>query len=67
MHIDWTIGVGNILAFCTVLLSLFILWQRIEVLLSKFMIEHELLIRDYCERKHIKLEEIPTRLQGLKL
>lgn len=27
-----------------------------------FAIEHEILIRDYCERNNIKLTELPTRL-----
>jgi hypothetical protein len=67
VHFDWTIGVGNIIAFLACLLSVLALWRRIETLLAKFMIEHELLVRDYCQRKGIALEDIPTRLKGLAL
>lgn len=27
-----------------------------------FAIEHEILIRDYCERNKLRLEELPTRV-----
>jgi hypothetical protein len=33
--------------------------------MMKFLQEHEMLIRDYCERHGIEVNDLPTRLKGL--
>lgn len=44
-----------------------VLWglRRIEKKIDKFGMEHELLVRDYCERHGIKVEDLPTRMKRL--
>ena len=39
--------------------------QRTNRILDKFMIEHEILIMDYCKRMEIDVKDLPTRLKGL--
>jgi hypothetical protein len=33
--------------------------------LSLIAIEHEILVRDYCKRNSIPVEDFPTRVKGL--
>jgi hypothetical protein len=40
--------------------------KRTNDIMEKFLIEHEMLIIDYCERKGIKVGSLLTRLQGLQ-
>lgn len=40
---------------------LLFIW-RLEAFSTRFMIEHEILIRDYCQRHDIEVEELPTRM-----
>lgn len=36
---------------------------RVESLIRRFGMEHEILVRDYCERHNLKLEDLPTRFR----
>jgi len=57
MQITWTISLGNILTVLAFVGGI----ARIEMLLNKFLVEHEILVRDYCERHNIKPDDLPTR------
>jgi hypothetical protein len=59
IHFDWTITLSGIATFCSVV----VLILRMETWGRKIFTEHEILIRDYCERKGIKLRDLPTRLK----
>ena len=61
MHLDLTISLGNIL---TVLALLGVIW-RVDNILRKFIIEHEILMSWYCKAHNITLQEVPTRVKGL--
>jgi len=34
-------------------------------IMEKFLIEHEILILDYCKRLGIEVKDLPTRMKGL--
>jgi hypothetical protein len=57
MHIDFNISVGNIVTIIAVLGAI---W-RIERLSGKYLIEHEILIHDFCVRNNMKIGDLPTR------
>jgi hypothetical protein len=59
MHFDWTISIGSCALFVTMLGVGF----RFERLMYWVLMEHEILIRDYCERHDLKVTEMPTRLK----
>ena len=65
MHFDLTISLGNILT----IIGCGLMWlrkeRRMERLVEKFLIEHEILIADYCKRMGIDASELPTRIKGL--
>lgn len=46
MHFDFTISIGNLITLGFVGLGMF----RMDRLASKFLVEHEILISDYCSR-----------------
>lgn len=50
---------------CTFLWRIATKLSRTNAIMEKFLIEHEILITDYAERKGIKVNELPTRLKGL--
>lgn len=57
MHIDMTISLGNIISLAV----LFGVAWRVDNLFRRFAIEHEILVRDYCERHGLELSDLPTR------
>jgi hypothetical protein len=57
MHFEFTMTLGQLITFTTVLIGI---W-RIEGLGRKYLVEHEILIRDYCERHNLKVHDLPTR------
>lgn len=61
MHFDFTISFGNMLTLAVVVFGLF----RIDRLAAKFLVEHEILISDYCKRLGIEQKDLPTRMKGL--
>lgn len=61
MHFDFTISIGNILTLAGVGFFLF----RMDRLAAKFLVEHEILISDYCKRVGIETKDMPTRMKGL--
>jgi hypothetical protein len=61
MHFDFTISLGNILT----IVALVGLILRIDKVVRKFLIEHEMLINWYCKEHNIELKDIPTRMKGL--
>jgi hypothetical protein len=61
MHFDFTISIGNIITIFVVFGALF----RMDRLAAKFLVEHEILIADYCKRVGIEVEDMPTRMKGL--
>jgi len=69
MHFDFTVTIGSVtLAFLVVGL----IWRvertllRVDRLVGKLSVEHEILILDYCSRNNIKIESMPTRIKGLR-
>jgi hypothetical protein len=61
MHFDFTISFGNLITMGFVAVGLL----RMDRLAAKFLIEHEILIADYCSRMNIKAEDLPTRIKSL--
>lgn len=59
LHFDWTISLTGLMQFGAVCV---LIW-RMESYGRRMFTEHEILIRDYCERKGIKLKDLPTRLR----
>ena len=59
MHFDLTISLGNLVIFAGILGGIL----RVEWLFRSYALEHELLIRDYCERKGIPLKDLLTRMK----
>ena len=62
MHFDFTVTIGNIISIGAVLGAV---W-RIEIWLRKLdwmLMEHEILVREYCKRNDIKIQDLPTRLR----
>jgi hypothetical protein len=57
MHFDPTISLGSIVTLGIILISLF----RIDRKLSRYDIEHEILMTWYCRIHEIRLDELPTR------
>jgi len=39
--------------------------QKTNRILDKFLMEHEILIMDYCKRMEIDVKDLPTRLKDL--
>lgn len=63
MHFDW----GTFTFKDVLTLGLLVGWgMRIDRRVTRFLIEHEILIGDYCERKSIEIKKFPTRLQVQK-
>lgn len=58
IHFDGTITITGAGTVGTLVI---LLW-RIETWGRRHFTEHEILVRDYCERKGIKLSDLPTRL-----
>lgn len=40
--------------------------RRVERKFDRLMVEHEMLVVDYCDRKGIKLGDLPTRTSGVR-
>lgn len=59
-HFEWTWNLGDIVVSVPILVLIGILW-RFQATLIFFRIEHEDLMVDMCERKGLKLHELPTR------
>ena len=57
MHFDFTLNLANVTA---IVVALTAIW-RVEQLLNWFILEHEVLVLDYCERKGIEINQLPTR------
>jgi hypothetical protein len=64
MHWDFTISFGNILTMITFVFFLIGLNYKVQKWLDHFSIEHEILIRDYCERHDLKVTDLPTRFRA---
>jgi hypothetical protein len=65
MHFDLSISLGNVLTVIGVAVIWFRKERRMEHLIEKFLIEHELMVIDYCKRLGISVEDLPTRMKGL--
>jgi hypothetical protein len=59
VHFDFTITLGSLFTFVGIVGGI---W-RIEKLRLTFFIEHEILIREYCKRNNINLNDLPTRVK----
>lgn len=67
MHVDFTITLGNILtwvAFVGTVIRVEKFMSEMRTAVQIFRLEHEILIRDYCERHGLKIDDFPTRLKG---
>lgn len=66
----WSYTTTGLIVFCITILTF--LWRiaeslrRTNEIMEKFMIEHEILIQDYCKRFNIEPDDLPTRLRGLR-
>lgn len=54
-----------VIALLGVALALFGLWLRLLDLFGRLLVEHEIVLEDYCERKGIKRSQLPTRGNSL--
>lgn len=61
MHWTMDISIGNVITLVGVAIALF----RMDRIASKFLIEHEILISDYCKRIGIEVKDMPTRMRSL--
>jgi len=60
MHFDFTITLGNVVTLGVFLGGII----RFEWAFRRYGMEHEILVRDYCERHSIKISDLPTRFKG---
>lgn len=58
IHFEWTFNLTNLLMFGAIVGYA---W-RLEKIITRFLVEHEILVRDYCKRVGIKINDLPTRL-----
>lgn len=49
------------------LLALVRVLMKLNRFHSRMMLEHELLVRDYCERHKILPDDLPSRMETLKI
>lgn len=64
MHLSWDISLGQIVTLIglfTPLAGVLIWLMRIDHKMSRFMIEHEILIGDYTKRNGMEPGDLPTR------
>ena len=60
MQFSWSFNAGQV----TISIALIALAWRlllIDTFIRRFFIEHEILMRDYCDRHQINLDDLPTR------
>jgi hypothetical protein len=57
MHFDFNIGISQVVNFVLLIGTII----RVEQWGRRFLVEHEILIRDYCKRNDIDLDDLPTR------
>lgn len=57
--------VGNIITVAVVVGAILRFETRVAGLVRSFLVEHEILIADYCKRTGVKADDLPTRLKGL--
>lgn len=63
----WTITLGDMavmIAAGSPLIGILLWMARIERKLNYFLVEHEMLVGDYAERKGVKPSDLPTRSKG---
>lgn len=65
MHFDFTLTLGDVLKVVAIGA---VLWrvEQVHGWIKSFLVEHEFLISDYCERNHIKPSDLPTRQKGIR-
>jgi hypothetical protein len=63
LHWDFTITFGNVLTIASMAFLLLGINHRVSKWLDHFSIEHEILIRDYCERHDLRVNDLPTRFR----
>lgn len=60
----WTITLGDLGVICaaaTPLIGVVVWLARIERKLNYFLVEHEMLIADFAERRGVEPKDLPTR------
>jgi hypothetical protein len=62
MHFDWNISLPTML---TVIGAVGGAWLRVERRLNRFLVEHEMLVDDYCRRHGSKVRDLPTRSRSV--
>jgi hypothetical protein len=68
MHFDLTISLGSILTFGSIMVLAVTLAVNMKTLVRKmdiFLVEHEILIADYCKRTGTSPSELPTRARRI--
>jgi hypothetical protein len=61
MHFDFSFSLGNIITLGAIGVAFF----RIDRVAAKFLVEHEILIAEYCKRNDIEVRDLPTRIKSL--
>jgi hypothetical protein len=61
MHFDGTFSLGNMVTMAVAIGVL----VRMDRIAAKFLVEHEILISDYCKRIGVEVKDLPTRMRGL--
>ena len=60
LKLVWEVSVGQIGVFFTLLVAL---W-RINTFHNRLMVEHEILVQDYCDRNGLDPNAMPTRAKN---
>jgi hypothetical protein len=61
MHFDFSFSLGNIVT----LVAIVAMFLRVDRIAAKFLVEHEILVADYCKRTGIEVRDLPTRIKSL--
>lgn len=57
--------IGSAIVVCGFLARIAQRLKKTNDIMEKFMMEHEMLVDEYCERRGITKEQLPTRMRGL--
>lgn len=60
MHFTWEISFGQIVVSIPILWVVYVLF-KVQQMMLRFRMEHEILMTDWAERNDKKLHDLPTR------
>jgi hypothetical protein len=66
-QVESTVTLGNLLTIACVIVSALGLALWIRKFLTLYLVEHEMLMLDYCQRRGLDMDELPTRRSLAKM